>query len=149
MVDPFGSIVSSYKLPLNQRKDMKIVIQHVGAQVAHWPAACGSIGQRSPCSGEHRPDRRGEDMNYACGQEIVNIWIFRCWGKMNLSIKGHCWRGLSISQFTLHADTKKLSIQPLLGCSAGVMQFLWYLQSCTAGGAIRIRFLGQTCRWTS
>ena len=87
---------------------MKIVIQRVKrAQVSIDQQLHSSIGQGLLLLVGVGPDDSQEDMDYAV-RKIVNMRIFSdAEGKMNLSIKDIDGEILSISQFTLHADTKK------------------------------------------
>ena len=87
---------------------MKIVIQRVKrAQVSIDQQLHSSIGQGLLLLVGVGPDDSQEDMDYAV-RKIVNMRIFSdAEGKMNLSIKDIAGEILSISQFTLHADTKK------------------------------------------
>ena len=87
---------------------MKIVIQRVKrAQVSIDQQLRSSIGQGLLLLVGGGPDDSQEDMDYAV-RKIVNMRIFSdAEGKMNLSIKDIDGEILSISQFTLHADTKK------------------------------------------
>ena len=83
---------------------MKIVIQRVKrAQVSIDQQLHSSIGQGLLLLVGVGPD----DRDYAV-RKIVNMRIFSdVERKMNLSIKDIAGEILSISQFTLHADTKK------------------------------------------
>ena len=87
---------------------MKIVIQRVKrAQVSIDQQLHNSIGQGLLLLVGVGSDDSQEDMDYAV-RKIVNMRIFSdAEGKMNLSIKDISGEILSISQFTLHADTKK------------------------------------------
>ena len=87
---------------------MKIVIQRVKrAQVSIDQQLHSSIGKGLLLLVGVGPDDSQEDMDYAV-RKIVNMRIFSdAEGKMNLSIKDISGEILSISQFTLHADTKK------------------------------------------
>ena len=87
---------------------MKIVIQRVKrAQVSIDQQLHSSIGQGLLLLVGVGPDDSQEDMDYAV-RKIINMRIFSdAEGKMNLSIKDISGEILSISQFTLHADTKK------------------------------------------
>ena len=87
---------------------MKIVIQRVKrAQVSIDQQLRSSIGQGLLLLVGVGPDDSQEDMDYAV-RKIVNMRIFSdAEGKMNLSIKDIEGEILSISQFTLFADTKK------------------------------------------
>ena len=87
---------------------MKIVIQRVKrAQVSIDQQLHSSIGKGLLLLVGVGPDDSREDMDYAV-RKIVNMRIFSdAEGKMNLSVKDIEGEILSISQFTLHADTKK------------------------------------------
>lgn len=87
---------------------MKIVIQRVKrAQVSIDQQLHNSIGQGLLLLVGVGSDDSQEDMDYAV-RKIVNMRIFSdAEGKMNLSVKDIEGEILSISQFTLHADTKK------------------------------------------
>ena len=87
---------------------MKIVIQRVKrAQFSIDQQLHNSIGQGLLLLVGIGPDVSQEDMDYAV-RKIVNMRIFSdAEGKMNLSVKDIEGEILSISQFTLFADTKK------------------------------------------
>ena len=87
---------------------MKIVIQRVKhAQVSIEQDVYSSIGNGLLLLVGVGPDDSQEDVDYAV-RKILNMRIFSDQeGKMNVSIKGIEGEILSISQFTLYADTKK------------------------------------------
>lgn len=87
---------------------MKIVIQRVKrAQVSIDQQLRSSIGQGLLLLVGVGPDDGPDDLDYAV-RKIVNMRIFSDQeGRMNLSVKDIEGEILSISQFTLHADTKK------------------------------------------
>lgn len=87
---------------------MKIVIQRVKrAQVSIEQDVYSSIGSGLLLLVGVGPDDSQEDVDYAA-RKILNMRIFSDQeGKMNVSIKDIEGEILSISQFTLYADTKK------------------------------------------
>ena len=87
---------------------MKIIVQRVKeAQVSIEGQIHGQIKQGLLLLVGVGPEDRQEDLEYAV-RKLVNMRIFSdAEGKMNLSIKDIGGEVLSISQFTLHADTKK------------------------------------------
>lgn len=87
---------------------MKIVIQRVKhAQVSIEQDLYSSIGNGLLLLVGVGPDDSQEDVDYAV-RKILNMRIFSDQeGKMNVSIKDIEGEILSISQFTLYADTKK------------------------------------------
>ena len=87
---------------------MKIVIQRVkSAQVSIEQDLYSSIGHGLLLLVGVGPDDSHEDVDYAV-RKILNMRIFSDQeGKMNVSIKDIEGEILSISQFTLYADTKK------------------------------------------
>lgn len=87
---------------------MKIVIQRVQkASVAIEDCTVGAINQGLLLLVGVGPEDTREDLDYAV-RKIVNMRIFSDEaGKMNLSVKDVSGQILSISQFTLFADTKK------------------------------------------
>ncbi len=87
---------------------MRIVIQRVSqAQVSVDDQVCGSIGQGfMVLVGVEEADGQ-EDVDYLV-RKTANMRVFEDEdGKMNISLKDVGGEVLSISQFTLHADTKK------------------------------------------
>lgn len=129
---------------------MKIVIQRVKrAQVSIDQQLYSSIGQGLLLLVGVGPDDSQEDMDYAV-RKIVNMRIFSdAEGKMNLSIKDIGGEILSISQFTLHADTKKVIGQPL----SRLLRQRWLaifmmplILPCSRRWQLGRGFLGQTCR---
>ena len=87
---------------------MKIIIQRFKkAQVSIEGQVYGQIQQGLLLLVGVGPEDQQEDMDYAV-RKLVNMRIFSDdEGKMNLSVKDIQGEILSISQFTLFADTKK------------------------------------------
>lgn len=87
---------------------MKIIIQRVKkAQVSIEGQVYGQIQQGLLLLVGVGPEDQKEDLDYAV-RKLVNMRIFSdIEGKMNLSVKDIQGEILSISQFTLFADTKK------------------------------------------
>ncbi|RSI64706.1 D-aminoacyl-tRNA deacylase [Streptococcus oralis] len=87
---------------------MKIVVQRVKkAQVSIEGQVQGQIDQGLLLLVGVGPGDQEEDLDYAV-RKLVNMRIFSdVEGKMNLSVKDIEGAILSISQFTLFADTKK------------------------------------------
>ena len=87
---------------------MKIIIQRVKkAQVSIEGQVYGQIQQGLLLLVGVDPEDQKEDLDYAV-RKLVNMRIFSdTEGKMNLSVKDIQGEILSISQFTLFADTKK------------------------------------------
>ena len=87
---------------------MKIIIQRVKkAQVSIEGQVQGEINQGLLLLVGVGPEDQKEDLDYAV-RKLVNMRIFSdVEGKMNLSVKDIEGEILSISQFTLFADTKK------------------------------------------
>ena len=87
---------------------MKIIIQRVKkAQVSIEGQVYGQIQQGLLLLVGVDPEDQKEDLDYAV-RNLVNMRIFSdTEGKMNLSVKDIQGEILSISQFTLFADTKK------------------------------------------
>jgi D-tyrosyl-tRNA(Tyr) deacylase len=87
---------------------MKIIVQRVGrASVTVDNVIKGSIKQGLLLLVGVGPEDQQEDLDYAV-RKIVNMRIFSDEsGKMNLSVQDVKGSILSISQFTLFADTKK------------------------------------------
>ena len=96
---------------------MKIVIQRVKrAQVSIDQQLHSRIEQGLLLLVGVGPDDSQEDMDYAV-RKIVNMRIFSdAEGKMNLSIQDIGGEILSISQFTLHADTRKGNRPAFIRC---------------------------------
>ena len=87
---------------------MKIIIQRVKkAQVSIEGQVQGKINQGLLLLVGVGPEDQEEDLDYAV-RKLVNMRIFSdAESKMNLSVKDIGGEILSISQFTLFADTKK------------------------------------------
>ena len=87
---------------------MKIVVQRVKqAQVSIEGQVYSQIKQGLVLLVGVGPEDQPEDLDYAV-RKLVNMRIFSdAEGKMNLSVKDIEGEILSISQFTLFADTKK------------------------------------------
>ena len=87
---------------------MKIIIQRVSeASVSVEKKVVGQIGKGLLLLVGVGPKDNQEDIAYAV-RKIVNMRIFSdSDGKMNLSLNDTCGSVLSISQFTLYAETKK------------------------------------------
>ncbi|VQF16373.1 D-tyrosyl-tRNA(Tyr) deacylase [Streptococcus pneumoniae] len=87
---------------------MKIIIQRVKkAQVSIEGQIQGKINQGLLLLVGVGPEDQEEDLDYAV-RKLVNMRIFSdAEGKMNLSVKDIEGEILSISQFTLFADTKR------------------------------------------
>ena len=87
---------------------MKIIVQRVKkAQVSIEGQVYGQIQQGLLLLVGVGPEDQKEDLDYAV-RKLVNMRIFSdTEGKMNLSVKDIQGEILSISQFTLFADTKK------------------------------------------
>ncbi|WP_423216372.1 D-aminoacyl-tRNA deacylase [Streptococcus equinus] len=87
---------------------MKVVIQRVKeAQVTIDDEIVGDINQGLLLLVGVGPDDEQEDLDYAV-RKITNMRIFSDdMGKMNLSVQDIEGSILSVSQFTLFADTKK------------------------------------------
>ena len=87
---------------------MKIIIQRVKkAHVSIEDQVYGQIQQGLLLLVGVGPEDQKEDLDYAV-RKLVNMRIFSdTEGKMNLSVKDIQGEILSISQFTLFADTKK------------------------------------------
>ena len=87
---------------------MKIIVQRVKqAQVSIEGQVYSQIKQGLLLLVGVGPEDQAEDIDYAV-RKLVNMRIFSdAEGKMNLSVKDIKGEILSISQFTLFADTKK------------------------------------------
>ena len=87
---------------------MKIIVQRVKqAQVSIEGQVYSQIKQGLLLLVGVGPEDQAEDLDYAV-RKLVNMRIFSdAEGKMNLSVKDIKGKILSISQFTLFADTKK------------------------------------------
>ena len=106
---------------------MKIVIQRVKrAQVSIDQQLHSSIEQGLLLLVGVGPDDSQEDMDYAV-RKIVNMRIFSdAEDKMNLSVQDIGGEILSISQFTLHADTKKGNRPAFTGAAKPDMAAAFY-----------------------
>lgn len=97
---------------------MKIIIQRVSqASVSIDGNVAGAIDQGLMLLVGVGPDDIAEDLAYAV-RKIINMRIFSdADGKMNLSIQDIKGSILSISQFTLFADTKKGNRPAFIGAA--------------------------------
>lgn len=97
---------------------MKIIIQRVSqASVSIDGNVTGAIDQGLMLLVGVGPDDIAEDLAYAV-RKIINMRIFSdADGKMNLSIQDIKGSILSISQFTLFADTKKGNRPAFIGAA--------------------------------
>ena len=93
---------------------MKIIVQRVKqAQVSSWGQVYSQIKQGLLLLVGVGPEDQAEDLDYAV-RKLVNMRIFSdAEGKMNLSVKDIKGEILSISQFTLFADTRRAIDQHL------------------------------------
>ncbi|MCS4488489.1 D-aminoacyl-tRNA deacylase [Streptococcus sciuri] len=87
---------------------MRVIIQRVKmARVVVSDKVISEIGEGLLLFVGIAPDDTKKDLDYAC-RKIVNMRIFSDEsGKMNLSVKDIKGSVLSVSQFTLFAETKK------------------------------------------
>lgn len=106
---------------------MRIIIQRVSkASVAIEQEIVGAIDQGLLLLVGVGPDDTAEDLAYAV-RKIVNMRIFSDdAGKMNLSVKDIQGQILSVSQFTLFADTKKGNRPAFTGAAAPDMASQFY-----------------------
>ncbi|WP_162012786.1 D-aminoacyl-tRNA deacylase [Streptococcus sp. S784/96/1] len=106
---------------------MKIIIQRVSqASVSIEEEIVGEIGQGLLLLVGIGPEDDQSDLDYAV-RKILNIRIFSDEnGKMNLSIQDIGGSILSISQFTLFADTKKGNRPAFTGAAKPEMASQFY-----------------------
>ena len=106
---------------------MKIIIQRVKkAQVSIEGQVHGKINQGLLVLAGVGPEDQEEDLDYAV-RKLVNMRIFSdVEGKMNLSVKDIEGEILSISQFTLFADTKKGNRPAFTGAAKPDMAAAFY-----------------------
>ncbi|HFI0746936.1 TPA: D-aminoacyl-tRNA deacylase [Streptococcus suis] len=106
---------------------MKVIIQRVTqASVTIEGTVHGQIDQGLLLLVGVGPDDNSEDMDYAV-RKIVNMRIFSDEnGKMNKSVQDVAGKILSISQFTLFADTKKGNRPAFTGAAAPDMAKQFY-----------------------
>lgn len=106
---------------------MKIVIQRVKEAAVHIDGNLqGQIEQGLLLLVGVGPEDSQEDMDYAV-RKIVNMRLFADEaGKMNLSVQDVAGKILSISQFTLFADTKKGNRPAFTGAAAPSMASAFY-----------------------
>ena len=106
---------------------MKIVVQRVKkAQVSIEGQVQGQIDQGLLLLVGVGPGDQEEDLDYAV-RKLVNMRIFSdVEGKMNLSVKDIEGAILSISQFTLFADTKKGNRPAFTGAAKPDMAAAFY-----------------------
>ena len=108
---------------------MKVVIQRVSeASVTIDEKIVGQIGQGLMLLVGVGPEDTQEDLDYAV-RKIINMRIFSdADDKMNLSVQDIEGSILSISQFTLYADTKKGNRPALTGAAKPDMASDFYDQ---------------------
>ena len=106
---------------------MKIVVQRVKqAQVSIEGQVYSQIKQGLLLLVGVGPEDQAEDLDYAV-RKLVNMRIFSdAEGKMNLSVKDIEGEILSISQFTLFADTKKGNRPAFTGAAKPEMAEAFY-----------------------
>ena len=108
---------------------MKIVVQRVKqAQVSIEGQVYSQIKQGLLLLVGVGPEDQAEDLDYAV-RKLVNMRIFSdAEGKMNLSVKDIEGEILSISQFTLFADTKKGNRPAFTGAAKPDVAEAFYLE---------------------
>ena len=108
---------------------MKIVVQRVKqAQVSIEGQVYSQIKQGLLLLVGVGPEDQAEDLDYAV-RKLVNMRIFSdAEGKMNLSVKDIKGEILSISQFTLFADTKKGNRPAFTGAAKPDVAEAFYLE---------------------
>ena len=108
---------------------MKIVVQRVKqAQVSIEGQVYSQIKQGLLLLVGVGPEDQPEDLDYAV-RKLVNMRIFSdTEGKMNLSVKDIEGEILSISQFTLFADTKKGNRPAFTGAAKPDVAEAFYLE---------------------
>ena len=106
---------------------MKIIVQRVKqAQVSIEGQVYSQIKQGLLLLVGVAPEDQPEDLDYAV-RKLVNMRIFSdAEGKMNLSVKDIKGEILSISQFTLFADTKKGNRPAFTGAAKPEMAEAFY-----------------------
>ena len=106
---------------------MKIIVQRVKqAQVSIEGQVYSQIKQGLLLLVGVGPEDQAEDLDYAV-RKLVNMRIFSdAEGKMNLSVKDIKGEILSISQFTLFADTKKGNRPAFTGAAKPEMAEAFY-----------------------
>ena len=108
---------------------MKIIVQRVKqAQVSIEGQVYSQIKQGLLLLVGVGPEDQPEDLDYAV-RKLVNMRIFSdAEGKMNLSVKDIEGEILSISQFTLFADTKKGNRPAFTGAAKPDVAEAFYLE---------------------
>ena len=108
---------------------MKIIVQRVKqAQVSIDGQVYSQIKQGLVLLVGVAPEDQPEDLDYAV-RKLVNMRIFSdTEGKMNLSVKDIEGEILSISQFTLFADTKKGNRPAFTGAAKPDVAEAFYLE---------------------
>ena len=108
---------------------MKIIVQRVKqAQVSIEGQVYSQIKQGLLLLVGVGPEDQAEDLDYAV-RKLVNMRIFSdAEGKMNLSVKDIKGEILSISQFTLFADTKKGNRPAFTGAAKPDVAEAFYLE---------------------
>jgi len=125
---------------------MKIIIQRVKkAQVSIGGQVRGKINQGLLLLVGVGPEDQEEDLDYAV-RKLVNMRIFSDEeGKMNLSVKDIKGEILSISQFTLFADTKKGNRPAFTGAAKPDMASDFY---DALNQKLAQEVLERICRWS-
>ena len=108
---------------------MKIIVQRIKqAQVSIEGQVYSQIKQGLLLLVGVGPEDQAEDLDYAV-RKLVNMRIFSdAEGKMNLSVKDIEGEILSISQFTLFADTKKGNRPAFTGAAKPDVAEAFYLE---------------------
>ncbi len=132
---------------------MKLVLQRVKeASVSIDGKIAGAINQGLLLLVGVGPDDNAEDLAYAV-RKIVNMRIFSdADGKMNQSIQDLKGSILSVSQFTLYADTKKGNRPAFTGAAKPDLASQLYdsfNEQLAEFVPLSVAFLGQICRLVS
>ena len=105
---------------------MRVVLQKVNrAQVSIYGTVVGKIAKGYMLLVGFAPDDGDEQLDYLV-HKIVNLRVFEDEnGKMNKGLKDVDGAILSISQFTLYADTNMVIVPVLLGQPAEIAELLY------------------------